>query len=397
MAGRFFTSFSQQVETIGVGLYVYEVTRDPLALGLAGLFTFLPQLLFFAFSGHLADTRDRRLIAALCYCLNAFSAFGLLMLVSASVTNVAFIYALIALVGLSRVFAMPANQAMLPNLVPVDERPQAISLNSSISQVAIIAGPSVGGLLYTFGAPTVFMTAFVGHCIAAFAIWSIRAQSLASAGETFTWGRVFEGLHFIRSRQVLFGAISLDLVSVLFAGVTALLPIFATDILNSGPQAFGLLRTSLGVGSLLTALWLTHSPIRRNAGAWMLASVAIFGAAIIAFGFSRALWLSMLCMFICGASDMVSVVIRLSIIQNDTPDHMRGRVGSVNSLFIGASNSLGDFESGLVAGLIGVIPATIIGGALGMLTPLLWFRVFPALAKRDALMSTVERKSAEKI
>lgn len=386
VVGRFGTAIATHIQTIGVGLYVYYLTRDPLALGLSGLFTFLPQLLFVAVAGHVADSYDRRLVSALSYLVAAASAAILFMLVRSEVQWVGWFYMAIALVGLSRVFGQPANQAMVANLVGREQLPTAVAWAASVTQTATILGPALGGFLYLLGPEIVFATAALGHTLAATAIFRISPQREAGEPrEPFSFDAFTKGAGFILSSPVLFGALSLDLVGVLFAGVVALLPIYATDILDAGPQGLGWLRTSQAVGALGMALFLARHPIKERVGVWLFSAAAIFGLSIIGFGLSRILLLSMLFMMIEGASDMVSVVVRTTLIQNETPDAMRGRVSSVNALFIGASNSLGDFESGLAARLFGVVPATIGGGIISLLTTALWMRLFPQLLRREKL------------
>lgn len=385
LGGRFLYGIAQSVQVIAVGLYVYESTRDPLALGLAGAVTFLPQLLLVAVAGHVADTYDRRLITALSFLVACLSAFGLFVLVLSGTTSLPLIYLMIALVGVTRVFAMPAQQSLLPNLVTAENLPRAVALVASTMQSATIIGPTLGGFLYLFGPAKTFACAASLHFLAALAVYQVTPQIPRAVSERFSWSAFTTGASFIWRNKVLLGALSLDMVAVLFAGVAALLPIYATDILNAGPAGLGWLRASQAAGALGMALFLARFPIQRHAGRWVLIACTIFGLAIIGFGVSRILWLSMLFMFIEGAADMVSVVVRLTLIQNDTPDAMRGRVSSVNSLFVGASNSLGEFESGLAASLFGTVPATILGGVLCLLTTALWSVMFPALRQRDRL------------
>ena len=392
--GRFLTGIAHHIQTIGVGLYVYEATRDPLALGLAGLFTFLPQLLLVAAGGHVADTFDRRLVASAAYLVAAVSAAGLCVLVALGVASMPLIYGMIALVGVARTFGMPANQAMLPSLVGTDHLSSAVAWSASVVQTATITGPAIGGFLYLFGPMTTFGIAALFHLLASLATWCISARAKVVSPDKFSWRAFTAGAGFIWSHKVLLGALSLDLVAVLFAGTVALLPIYATDILNVGPAGLGWLRAGQAVGALSMALVLAQFPIRRHAGRWMFGASAVFGLAIIGFGLSRLFWLSMLFVLIEGAADMVSVVIRSTLIQTDTPDAMRGRVSSVNSLFIGASNSLGEFESGLAASLLGTVPATIIGGCLALLTTAVWSVLFPQLRRRDQLQGPA-RTSAQ--
>lgn len=386
LAGRFLTSVAQHIQTIGVGLYVYYLTRDPLALGLAGLFTFAPQLVFVGFAGHFADTYDRRVVSSAAFFIAAISAFVLWALVTYNVTSVGWYYVAIALVGLGRAFGMPANSAMVGSIVPRERRPSAVAWSASTMQTATIIGPAIGGFLYLLGANVVFALATLGHLVASLTMLKISPQRTAvETREPLSVESFMKGARLILDNKVLLGAMSLDLVGVLFAGTVALLPIFATDILNAGPQGLGWLRTSQALGALSMALFLARFPIRRRAGLWMFVAVTCFGTAIICFGLSRTLWLSMLCMMCEGAADMVSVVVRQTLIQNETPDSMRGRVASVSSLFIGASNSLGEFESGLAARLLGAVNATVMGGAVCLMATGLWARLFPQLRRRDQL------------
>lgn len=385
LSGRFLSSIAQHIQTIGVGLYVYEMTRDPLALGLAGFFTFLPQLMMVAVAGHVADSSDRRLIVAGSYLVQALAGASLLALVISGTQTVAFIYCAISLIGIARAFGMPAGQAMLANLVAPHQRPTAIAWQASLMQSATIAGPAIGGFLYLAGPMTVFASAAVINLVAAAAAFRISPQTVSERREQFSWRAFTDGASFIWTNKVLMGALSLDLVSVLFAGTVALLPIFATDILAVGAAGLGWLRTAQACGALVMALFLARFPIRRHGGAWMLIASAVFGLSIIGFGLSKVFWLSLIFMAFEGAADMVSIVVRSTLIQNETPDAMRGRVSSVNTLFIGASNSLGEFESGLAASFLGVIPATILGGCLSLLTTAAWAWMFPALRRRDRL------------
>jgi MFS family permease len=383
--GRFLASGGQHIQTVGVGLYIYELTRDPLALGLAGLITFLPQILLVAAGGYAADSFDRRVITALTYAANALSAALLLAIVIFDIRSIALIYGAVAIIGASRAFGMPASQALAPNLVPLASLPSAIAWSASTVQSATIIGPTIGGLLYVVGPRAVFATAMVVQALGALAIMLIATRIRPAERVSFSVESFMAGLRFITSRKALLGAVSLDLVAVMFAGVGALLPIFATDILDAGPAGVGLLRGSQAAGALCMALFLAQVQIRSRAGFWMLLCVCVYGAAIIGFGLSKTLWLSMLFMAIEGAADMVSVVVRLSIVQRETPEEMRGRVAAVNGLFIGGSNSLGEFEAGVAARLIGVVPATIFGGAMAIATALLWAKLFPELRRMQKL------------
>jgi MFS family permease len=382
---RLLSAMAQNIQTVGVGLFLYAATRDPLALGLTGLFAFLPQLLLVAVSGHVADRHDRRRVVGAAYVVAGLSALGLTLLAATGMASPAPIYAMVLVAGAAQAFALPANQAMVPNLVGEGRQASAIAWNASIRQVATIGGPMIGGFLYLLGPVATFGAALALYVAAVLATGRISPQISGATREPLSWRAFSTGAGFIWSNKVLLGALSLDLVAVLFAGVVALLPIYATDILGAGSAGLGWLRASQAAGALGMALFLARFPIRRHGGRWLLTAATIFGLAITGFGLSRTLWLSMLLMAIEGAADMVSVVVRATLVQAETPDALRGRVGSVNSLFIGASNSLGDLESGLVASLIGVVPATLVGGAIGVMAPLVWAFLFPELRRRDRL------------
>ena len=385
LASRFLAAMAQQIQTLAVGLYVYELTRDPLALGLAGLVTFLPQLLLVAVSGYVADVHDRRLVLVFAHLCMALSAALLLLLVTLQVTSVMPFYAVIALVGVSRAFSLPTQQAMMANLVAPEQRPVAIAWSASTMQTATIIGPAIGGFLYLGGARLAFGVACAMLLLAAVAVGRILPQPRGGYAGRFSFAAFTQGAGFLWGNKVLFAALSLDLVAVLFAGVVALLPIYATDILQVGPSGLGWLRTGQAVGALSMALFLARYPIRAHGGRWLFTASAVFGCAIIGFGLSKLFWLSLVCVFIEGAADMVSVVVRSTLIQNETPDEMRGRVSSVNALFIAASNSLGEFESGLAAKFLGVVPATVLGGCISLLTTALWALMFPQLRQRQKL------------
>jgi hypothetical protein len=289
------------------------------------------------------------------------------------------------LFGTGRAFANPAGQALVPNLVPLEHLKSAVAWSSSAWQTATIIGPAVGGILYALGGAVVFAAATVSFMLTAVLYGSIRHRGARVAREKTSWSTLVAGLHFIWSRPVVLGAISLDLFAVLLGGATALLPIYARDILQVGPLGLGLLRSAPAGGALSMALFLAYRPLSRNTGRRMFQAVAVFGLATIGFGLSESLVFSLFCLFILGSADMVSVVIRQTLVQLETPDPMRGRVAAVNSVFIGASNELGEFESGTLAALIGTVPAVVVGGAGTLLVAALWARWFPDLRRRDRL------------
>jgi MFS family permease len=276
---------------------------------------------------------------------------------------------------------------MLPNLVPRQQFANAVAWNSSIWQTASICGPAVGGLLYALGPTVVFTTGAGAFATAAVLVWLIQAQHVAMNREKVSWATLAAGLSFIRSRPVIFGAITLDLVAVLLGGATAPLPIFAQDVLHVGPWGLGLLRSAPAVGALSMAILLAHRPLQRHSGKRMLQAVAVFGLATIGFGLSTSFVVSLACLFVAGAADMISVFVRQTLVQGDTPDALRGRVAAVNTVFIGASNELGEFESGALAALIGAVPAVVAGGIATVAVAALWAKRFPALAERDRLIA----------
>ena len=287
--------------------------------------------------------------------------------------------------GTARAFGMPAVQALLPTLVSKAEFTQAVAWTSSAWQVATVAGPAVGGLLYAFGPVVVFGFAFAAFSVAATAMFGLTPAPDGGPREKPSLDTLLAGVRFIRSRPTILGAISLDLFAVLLGGATALLPIYARDILVTGPWGLGLLRSAPAVGAAVTGLLLAHRPLERNTGKWMFVAVAVFGLATIGFGLSTSLPLSLVFLMVLGASDMVSVFVRLTLVQNDTPDEMRGRVSAVNAVFIGASNELGGFESGALAAAIGAVGSVVVGGVGTLIVAALWATLFPGLLRRDRL------------
>jgi MFS family permease len=385
-AARFAMVLGRQAQTVAVGLFVYDVTQSAWALGLAGLFTFAPSLVLAFFTGHAADAYDRRLVAALAHVAGGVSAVGLFLCVSLGVEQMAPVYALAALAGAGRSFANPASHALVPAMVPRERLGNAVAWDQTVNQTATISGPAVGGLLYAIDPGLAFAAAAAAAFAAAALVSAINARPAERAKEKVTLRTLAAGLTFIRSNPAVLGAITLDFAAVLFGGVVALLPIFAQDILGVGPWGVGFLRSAQAVGALCTASYLAHRPLRERSGLRLLQAVGVYGIAILAFGLSTDFLLSLACMFVVGAADMVSVFIRQTLVQIDTPDAMRGRVSAVNSLFTGASNSLGEFESGALAALIGAAPTVVIGGLASALLALLWSRLFPALRERDRLI-----------
>ena len=384
LAARFLATLAVQMQTVAVGWQVYEVTRDPLDLGFVGLSQFLPFVLLVLPAGHLADSRDRRRILAACFALEAVCALLLLAFAWRGLSSAAPVFAVMVLFGAARAFAMPTGQALLPNLVDREQFGTAVALNSSTWQVATIAGPALGGLVYLAGATVVYATVAVLLALSVLLLLTVRrGGEHTAAPEAPSLASLLSGLRFVWSRRPLLGAISLDLFGVLFGGATALLPVYAADVLHVGPAGLGVLRTAPGVGAAVCGVVLGLAPITRNVGRWMFGGVAVFGVATIVFGLSHWFWLSLAALTVMGAGDMVSVYIRHLLVQLETPDAIRGRVSAVNAVFIGASNELGEFESGVTAAWFGTVPAVVVGGAATLAVAGLWRRWFPELRDMD--------------
>jgi len=389
---RFCIVFCTEMQSVAVGWQVYDITHRPLDLGLTGLAQFLPGVVLFLLAGHVTDRFNRRNLLTLCYAGFAFSSAALLFLAVKvqylhATGSVAPIFAVLCLVGAVRSFSMPASRALLPQLVPIEQFQSAVAWNSSIFQFATILGPAMGGLLYAFfrGPAAVYATALVAGIIAALTTMRIELQSPPRPRERFSLKTVFAGFHYIWEHKLVLGSISLDLFAVLLGGAVALLPVYAKEILVTGPWGLGLLRSAPGIGAAVMAILIAYKPIRRRAGATMLWCVAGFGVFTMVFGFSRNIVLSMISLFFVGAADMVSVVVRGVLIQVETPDEMRGRVNAVDMIFIGASNELGEFESGLAAQWFGAVPAVVLGGLGAVIVTILWAWMFPELRRADSL------------
>lgn len=382
LVAKLLATLAAQMQIVAVGWQIYDITRDPLDLGLIGLSQFAPFVLLILPAGHAADHWDRRRILALCYVTEVICALALLWFTIRGAAVAWPVFAAMALLGGARAFSMPSGQALLPNLVPRESFTRAVALNSSVFQIATIVGPALGGAVYLAGPRVVYM------CVATLAAFSVALLLRVRAGgrtnevrEPASWRTLLSGLHFVRSKPVVLGAISLDLFAVLLGGATALLPVFASDILRVGPGGLGLLRTAPGVGASLCALVLAFRPIARNVGRWMFGGVALFGAATVIFGVSTNFFVSLFALSVLGAADMVSVYVRHLLVQLETPDAIRGRVSAVSSVFIGASNELGDFESGLTARWWGAVRAVVVGGVATLAVTGLWIRFFPVLWK----------------
>lgn len=380
---RFLSTLAVQMQSVAVGWQVYALTGDPKDLGFIGLAQFLPFVALVLPAGHVADRFDRRRILTLCYATEVVCGLLLLGFTLSGLREVWPVFAVMLLFGAARAFSMPTSQAITPNLVPAASLGNAVSLNSSTFHVATIAGPTLGGVIYLFGPVTVYSVVAIVLLLSVLLMSGVRVPRVAPPPEEIGWHSFLEGLRFVRSREVVLGAILLDLFAVLFGGATALLPAYARDVLHVGPTGLGFLRTAPGAGAALCAIVIAFSPITRHVGRWMFGGVALFGAMTIVFGASTVFAISLIALFFAGAGDMVSVYIRHMLVQLDTPDAIRGRVSAVNAIFIGASNELGEFESGITAAWWGVVRSVLIGGAATLAVTLLWVRIFPALWKMD--------------
>jgi MFS family permease len=386
-AARFLMVAGLEMQSVAVGWQIYEITRRPLDLGLVGLAQFLPGLLLFLLGGHVADHFDRRHVLLVCYSSFALCSLSLLTITLRGLHGVAPVYMVLVAMGFVRVFNGPAGQAFAPLLVPSEVFPNAAAWGSSIFNAATIFGPVIGGVLYALrGNPVaVYVTAATALAASVLLMMAIRIKGVQQLSHGRDWNTVLAGFQYVWRNKLIFGTTTLDLFAVLLGGAVALLPVFAREILNAGPRGLGLLRASPGIGAGLMAIVIAYIPLRRRAGIKMLCCVAAFGAATIVFGLSRNLYLSMFALFIVGSTDMVSVIVRSTVVQLATPDEMRGRVSAVNMLFIGASNEFGQFESGLTAQWMGAVPAVVAGGVGTIVVVALWSWLFPALRKVDRL------------
>ena len=392
---RICSTLSFQMAAVAVGWQMYALTHSTFALGMVGLVQFLPMLLLTLLVGHVADRFNRKTIISICQVVQSSTMVLLSIASYLHRLHPLGIYCGIAAIGASRAFESPSTQAMVPGLVEGPKVPQAIAWSSSANQTASIVGPALGGLLYAFGAHVPY-----GMCACLFGTAAALSSTILLKRRTARKGPVtakslFSGIHYIRERKNILGAISLDLFVVLLGGATALLPAYAHDILHTGPWGLGLLRLSPAVGALSTSIFLGHHPIRTRAGKRMFAAVIIFGVATVGFALSRNVWLSMAILCVLGAADVTSVVVRSSLVQMETPDEMRGRVSAVNSLFIGTSNQLGEFESGVTASWFGIIPATIIGGVGSVVVALIWMGLFPGLRKLQSVAASATGEPAQ--
>jgi len=385
------------MQSVAVAWQVYEITKRPLDLGYVGLAQFLPTILLFLVAGHAADRFNRRNIVTCCYAGLVLASTLLLMLTLRGSQSVHAIYAVLVLVGIVRSFNGAAGQSMVPQLVPEEHFPNAVAWAQTVFNAATIIGPALGGLIYGIfrGPAAVYASSMIAGAVSVVAVSRIRLSAAKRDNEAVTLATVFAGFRFIWEKKLILGVISLDLFAVLLGGAVALLPVYAREILHTGPWGLGILRSAPAVGAVTMAVLLAHRPLRRHAGVTMLWCVAGFGAFTIVFGLSRNLWVSLIALLLLGASDMVSVIIRGTLVQLSTPDAMRGRVSAVNSLFIGTSNEFGQFESGLTAHWFGTVPAVVLGGVGTLLVTALWSWMFPQLRGADRLTSKLEIVESE--
>jgi MFS family permease len=382
---RVATTIAYQIATVAVGWKVYELTGSALALGLIGLVQFVPVVLFTLIVGHVADRYDRRRVVRVSQLTEAAATLFLAVGSAGDWLTPGVLFAIVFVTGSTRAFVLPSIHALLPALVPTGLFSRAVAGSASANQTAIIIGPALGGLLYVAGPAVAFAASSAIFGVAALLTSLIRLDQARQARAPLSLQSLLSGIAFIRERSAILGAISLDLFAVLLGGATALLPIYARDILETGPWGLGLLRSAPAVGALAASLVLARHPLKSRVGRTLFASIIAFGAATIVFGLSRSLPLSLAALAALGAADAVSVVIRFSLVQMRTPDEMRGRVSAVNSMFIGASNTLGEFESGITAAWLGAVPAVLLGGIGTILVALLWMRMFPDLRRMDRL------------
>lgn len=385
LSSRALSSVAFQGSAVAIGWLIYDRTRNPFDLGLVGLFQFLPMLVLTFLAGHVADQFDRRQIGLICQVIEAVTMGFIALGIWQGWLPTWGIFAAVTVLGAAQAFERPSMAALLPGIVPTAQLQSAVATSTSVMQTALIIGPALGGILYGFGEVVPFLASGLLFFVASYNVLKIEKPATLPARAPMTVESVFAGVVFIKSKPVMLGSISLDLFAVLLGGATAMLPVYARDILHAGPWALGFLRMAPAIGAVAMSLLLARFPLQHRVGLKMLVAVAIFGLATIVFAYSTNIVLSVVMLIILGASDTVSVVVRSSLVQLLTPDHMRGRVNAVNSLFIGTSNQLGEFRAGVFAGFMGPVAAVAFGGIGTLAVVLLWSRLFPALRKVDTL------------
>jgi MFS family permease len=383
LAARFFSGLAVQMQITAIFWQLWKLTDRELILGLVGVALFLPALLLIFVIGTVADRYDRRRILIVAYCLELACGAAFVTLADIKPEQFWFLFVVLTVLGTARGFAMPTGQAILPNIVPPAVFPNAVAWNSTVSEIASILGPAVGGLLLVQGFALSYGTSVALLAIATGLTVAMRVRRTETEREHIGWQTLIAGFRFIFNRSIILGAISMDLFAVLLGGVIALMPVYADDILQSGPIGLGMLRSAPAVGALIVAIGLTRWPVRRHVGRHMFIAVAIFGCAILVFGLSTTIWLSIAALVVAGGADMISMFIRASLVQLHTPDALRGRVSTVNSVFIGASNEMGDARAGFMGEYIGPVAAVVFGGIGTLVVAGVWVRLFPSLRTVD--------------
>jgi len=391
---RVASTVGYQMLTLMIGWQLYELTNSAFDLGLVGLIQFVPAVLLTLLIGHAADRYDRRMIVRGAQCLYAVTAVVLAVALLTQTLSRDLLFVAVLLMGCGRAFELPTAHATVPSLVPTPLLARAVASWTSANQVAVICGPALGGLIYALSPLAVGIVCLVVFAVGIVCVTLVHIDRPPVPREPPTFASVFAGFSYIRERRRLLGVITLDVAVVLLGGATALLPIFARDILAVGPVGLGLLRSAPAVGALITTIVLSNHPLERRVGPAMFAVVAIFGLATVVFALSSSFLLSLAALVVLGASDAVSVVIRFTLVQLETPDEKRGRVSAINSLFVSSSNTLGEFESGVVAAWLGAVPSVLIGGIGSLLSAALWMLLFPDLRRIDRYPSADEKKSA---
>lgn len=385
---RFAVAIGSQAKFVAIGWYIYDLTRDPFALGLVGLATFIPPLALTLFIGLIVDRYDRRKVLAICSAVMAMAAVGQILNISSGLNSTLVVYLVVVMYGAGRAFFQPATASLLPNIVKPQHLANAISTAAIFGQTAVVSGPAVGGLLYWIDPLLPFLVAFMCYIISVGCHLMMSPRPQAQRKDSGpAWPQLIAGFTFMWGKPVVFGSILLDMIAVVLGGAIGLLPLYARDILHVDAWGLGLLRSAPAIGGLLISAYLARNTfVNRNSGFNLLVSVAAFGAATALFGISTNFVLSFICLMLVGAADMVSVVIRLTLVQAETPDELRGRVASVNSLFTSFSNEIGQFRAGVMAGLVGAVPAVVAGGIGAVLLAWAWTRFYPEIANRDHLV-----------